>query len=134
VQAGRFPTSSLSRSAVASVALLVLAAARCSSRPVEPLRLDGKVLTVNNTTSEDWNDVRIFVNTYYRMVTPKIAARSQFKAPLDVFVEGYGRRFEFNRTQIRSVRLEASLPGGAPLALDMPFQLSGVAGALGGKK
>ena len=92
------------------------------------------MLTVYNSTSQDWNDVRIFVNTYYRAVTPKIAARSQFKAPLDVFVEAYGRRFEFNRTQIRALRLTATLPGGEPLVLDKPFQLSGVAGALGGKK
>jgi hypothetical protein len=112
----------------------VLTTARCSSPPPEPLRLEGNMLTVNNATSQDWNDVRIFLNTYYRAVTPKIAARSQFKAPLDVFVEGYGRRFDFNRTQIRALRLTATLPGGEPLVLDKPFQLSGVAGALGGKQ
>jgi hypothetical protein len=123
-----------SRPALAMLAVAALAVARCSSPPPQPLRLDGNLLTVNNTTSEDWNDVRIFLNTYYRMVTPKIAARSQFKAPLDVFVEGYGRRFEFSKTQIRALRLEATLPGGGPLALDMPFQVGGVAGALGGKK
>jgi len=119
---------------VAALCWLVLATARCSGPPPEPLQLDGNMLTVYNSTSQDWNDVRIFVNTYYRAVTPKIAARSQFKAPLDVFVEAYGRRFEFNRTQIRALRLTATLPGGEPLVLDKPFQLSGVAGALGGKK
>jgi hypothetical protein len=51
-----------------------------------------------------------------------------------VFVEGYGRRFEFTKTQIRAVRLEATLPGGGPLVLNKPFQSSGVAGALGGQK
>ena len=113
---------------------LMLAMARCSGPPPEPLQLDGNMLTVYNSTSQDWNDVKIFLNTYYRAVTPKIAAHSQFKAPLDVFVEAYGRRFEFNRTQIRAVQLTATLPGGEPLVLDKPFQLSGVAGALGGKK
>ena len=126
--------SRLRRCAVAAVALAALTAAGCSSPPPEPLQLDGNMLTVYNSTSQDWNDVRIFLNTYYRAVTPKIPARSQFKAPLDVFVEAYGRRFEFNRTQIRAVRLTATLPGGEPLVLDKPFQLSGVAGALGGKK
>jgi hypothetical protein len=122
------------RSALAIVALAALAAARCSSPPPEPLRLDGNMLTVYNGTSQDWNDVKIFLNTYYRAVTAKIPAGSQFKAPLDVFVEAYGRRFEFNRTQIRALRLTATLPGGEPLVLDKQFQLSGVAGALGGKK
>ena len=114
------------------------ALAGCSAgKPPEPLRLEGNLLTVNNSTAEDWTNVEIFVNTYYRMVTPKIAARGQFKAPLDVFVEGYGRRFDFGRTQIRAVRLTAKLPDGRDLALDMPFQqngIVGVAGALGGKK
>jgi hypothetical protein len=119
---------------VAVLLSLVLLTARCSGPPPEPLRLDGNMLTVYNSTSQDWNDVKIFVNTYYRAVTSKIPARSQFKAPLDVFVEAYGRRFEFSRTQIRAVRLTATLPGGEPLVLDKPFQLSGVAGALGGKK
>jgi hypothetical protein len=122
------------RSAIASVALLGLLAARCSSPPPEPLQLDGNLLTVHNTTSQDWNDVRVFVNTYYRVVTPKIPARSQFKAPLDVFVEAYGRRFQFSRTQVHAVRLTATLPGGEPLVLDKAFQLGGLAGALGGKK
>jgi len=125
---------SIPRSAIAVVALLALGVARCSSPPVEPLRLDGNMLTVYNATSQDWNDVKIFLNTYYRVVTPKIAAGSQFKAPLDVFVEAYGRRFEFARTQIRALQLTATLPGGQPLVLDKAFQVGGLAGALGGKK
>jgi hypothetical protein len=126
--------SAFRRSAIASVALIGLLATRCSSPPPEPLQLDGNLLTVHNTTSQDWNDVRVFVNTYYRVVTPRIPARSQFKAPLDVFVEAYGRRFQFSRTQVHAVRLTATLPGGEPLVLDKAFQLGGLAGALGGKK
>src|SRR4051812_15053217 len=78
---------------VAALLWLVLATTRCSSPPPEPLQLDGNMLTVYNSTSQDWTGVQIFLNTYYRVVTPKIAARGQFKAPLDVFVEAYGRRF-----------------------------------------
>ena len=124
----------LPRSAITIVALLVLVATGCSSPPPDPLQLNGNLLTVHNATSQDWNDVKIFLNTYYRVVTPKIAAGSQFKAPLDVFVEAYGRRFEFTRTQIRALQLTATLPGGGPLVLDKPFQVGGLAGALGGKK
>jgi hypothetical protein len=116
--------------------LLVLcaAAAACSGPPPEPLQLDGNMLTVYNSTGQDWAQVEIYVNTYYRAVTSKIAAHSQFKAPLDVFVEAYGRRFDFKGAQIKAVRLKAQLPDGKELVLDKPFQVNGLAGALGGKK
>jgi len=123
-----------SRSAAALAAWIVVALSACSSPPPEPLQLAGNLLTVHNSTSEDWNDVSVFLNTYYRIVVPKIAARGQFKAPLDVFVEAYGRRFDFARTQVRAVRLTATLPDGKPLTVDKQFQQGGLAGALGGKK
>lgn len=114
--------------------LVCAAAAGCAGPPPEPLQLDGNLLTVHNSTSQDWDDVKIYLNTHYRAVTPQIPAGSQFKAPLDVFVEAYGRRFNVNGAQIRALRLTATLPGGTPLTLDKQFQLSGLAGALGGKK
>src|SRR5262249_36018289 len=106
----------------------------CSSRPPEPLQLDGNMLTVYNSTAQDWKDVRIYLNDYYRAVTPLIAAHGQFKAPLDVFVEAYGRRFEFNHMQLRAVKLTATLPDGKPFELNKPFEVGGLAGALGGKR
>ena len=115
--------------------LLVAAmAAGCSNPPPEALQLDGPMLTVHNATSEDWLDVKIYVNTHYRGVAPKIEAHGMLKAPLGNFVEAYGRRFNFSGMQIRSVRLTAVRPGGEPLTLDKQFQMSGLAGALGGKK
>lgn len=123
------------RSRLALAAWLACSATTgCAGPPPEPLQLDGNLLTVHNSTSQDWDDVKIYLNTHYRAVTRTIPAGSQFKAPLDVFVEAYGRRFNFNRAQIRSLRLTATLPDGEPLTLDKEFQLSGLAGALGGKK
>jgi len=119
--------------AVVGLAWCAVAAA-CSGPPPEPLQLDGNLLTVYNSTPDDWTNVEIYVNTYYRVVTQKIAARSQFKAPLDVFVEAYGRRFDFKAAQIKAVQLKATLPGGKNVVLDKTFQVSGLAGALGGKK
>ncbi len=116
------------------VAAIALAAASCSPPPREPLRLDGNLLTVDNQTSQDWNDVQIFLNTYFRASYPKIRANSRFQAPLDVFVAGFGQRFDFRRTQIRSLKLTATLPDGRPFELNKPFERSGLAGALGGNK
>jgi hypothetical protein len=92
------------------------------------------MLTVDNQSSQDWNEVQIYLNTYYRVTASKIRAGSRLQAPLDVFVAGFGQRFDFHRMQIHSLKLTAKLPDGQPLELNKQFQLSGLAGALGGKK
>lgn len=115
-------------------AIVALALAGCSGPPPEPLRLDGNLLTVDNQSSDDWSDVEIWLNTYYRVTTRTIRAQSRFQAPLDAFVAGFGQRFEFKRMQIRSLKLTAKMPDGSPLELNKQFQLSGLAGALGGKQ
>ena len=108
--------------------------AACSGPPPEPLRLDGNMLTVDNQSSDDWSNVEIYLNTYYRVTTRTIRANSRFQAPLDVFVAGFGQRFDFKKMQIRTLKLTAKLPDGAPLELNKQFQLGGIAGALGGKQ
>ena len=92
------------------------------------------MLTVHNQTAQDWNEVRIDLNTYFRITPSKIRAGSRFQAPLDVFVAGFGQRFDFRRMQIHSLKLTAKLPDGRPMELNKEFQLSGLAGALGGKR
>ena len=96
------------------------------------------MLTVNNQTSHEWTHVEIWLNTYYRVTTPSIPAGSRFQAPLDVFVAGFGQRFDFRRAQVRDLRLSARLPDGQPFELKKQFDdAGGLAGALrgvGGKK
>ena len=117
-------------------ALLVatLGVGACYKAPPEPLRVDGNMLTVDNQTATDWNDVAIWVNTHYRMITKSVPAHSRFQAPLDTFVEGFGHRFDFKRQQLRDVRMTAKLPDGKPLELKMPFTESGLAGIKLGRK
>jgi hypothetical protein len=109
-------------------------AVSCSRPAREPLTLDGNRLTVDNTTRQEWTNVEIWLNTYYRVTVPGIAAGSRFQAPLDVFVAGFGQRFDFRRMQVKDLRLTAKLPDGRPIELKKQFQLSGLAGALGGKR
>jgi hypothetical protein len=119
----------------ASAAITVLAlVAGCSKPPQEPLKLEGNLLTVDNRSSQDWNAVEIWLNTHYRVTTSSIPAGGRFQVPLDAFVAGFGQRFDFRRAQIRDLRLVAKLPDGKPLELKKPFDGSGLAGALGGKK
>ena len=120
------------RRAIGAVA--VIWSVGCSAPPKEPLQLEGNMLTVENQTSDDWKDVQIDLNMYFRATTSTIIAYSRFQAPLDVFVAGFGQRFDYHRMQIHTLRLSARLPDGKPLVLDKQFQMSGLAGALGGKK
>jgi hypothetical protein len=114
--------------------MALLLAAACTKPPIEPLKLDGNMLTVDNRSSSDWTNVEIWLNYYYRITTPSIKAGSRFQAPLDVFVAGYGQRFDFKKAQIRELRLTAKLPDGQPLELKKEFTSGGLAGAFGGKR
>ena len=106
----------------------------CARQPPDPLQLDRNILTVDNRSPNDWNDVEIWLNTYYRITTPTIRAGSRFQATLDTFVAGFGQRFDFRRAQITDLRLVAKLPDGRPLELKKQFTASGLAGYLGGKR
>ena len=112
--------------------LTCVVAAGCSKPPVDPLQLDGNMLTVDNRTATDWTNVEIWLNTYYRVTVRSIPKESRFQAPLDTFVAGFGQRFDFRRAQVRDLRLTARLPDGQPIELKKQFQGGGLAGALGG--
>ena len=120
----------------ALVLLLCVCAAGCTSAPPpDPLQLDRNILTVANRTTQDWTNVEIWLNIYYRVKVASIPAESRFQAPLDTFVAGFGQRFDYRRTQITALRLTAILPDGTPLEQKKRFEQAGLAGALsGGKK
>jgi len=120
--------------AVLMVAALCSVAAGCSKAAVDPIQLDRNLVTVDNRSPTDWNNVEIWLNTYYRVTTSSIPAGGRFQAPLDTFVAGYGQRFDFRRMQITDVRLSAKLPDGKPLEMKKQFPASGLAGYLGGKR
>ena len=116
---------------------LALAAAGCAKIPADPMQLDGGLLTVDNTTSDEWQRVEIWLNYYYRVTATSIPPHTRMQTPLDAFMAGFGQRFDYHRTQIRDLRLTATLPGGKPFELKKQFEEPGLAGALkpfGGKK
>jgi hypothetical protein len=119
---------------VGVVLALIVATAGCYTPPDEPLKLERNLLTVDNHSTEDWNHVEIWLNTYYRVTAKSVRAGSRFQAPLDTFVAGFGQRFDFRRAQIRDLRLTATLPDGKPLEIRKQFDVGGLAGALGGGK
>ena len=119
----------------AAVAVLIACAAACREKPpIEPLQLDGNLLTVDNRSEQEWKNVEIWLNRNHSVRIPSIAAGSRLQVPLDSFVAGFGQRFNYKRTQITDLRLKATLPDGKPIELQHEFTQSGLAGAFGGKR
>jgi hypothetical protein len=98
----------------------------CSGPPPDPLQLDGNLLTVRNQTSRDWFHVEIWLNTYYRQTADTIPPRGVYQAPLDTFVAGFGQRFNFQRMQVKDLRLTARTGDGKPFELKKEFLVSGL--------
>jgi hypothetical protein len=113
------------------VVLLALLTSACSKKPVDPLRLEAGRLTVTNTGKEDWTRVQIWVNRQYRLTVDSIPAGQQLQTPLSIFVEAYGRRFDFSRQQIKDLRLEAVTTSGRPVDMRMDLKGSGLSGLAG---
>jgi hypothetical protein len=106
--------------------VVAMTVAACSGPPPEPLKLDGNMLTVDNRTTQEWQHVEIWLNTYYRITADSIPPNGRFQTPLDNFVAGFGQRFEFRRMQIKDLRLTAKLPDGSPLELKKEFRVGGL--------
>ncbi len=117
------------RPVLALAALLAVAACACGKSPeIEPFRLEGKRLTVNNTSKNNWQQVEISINRQYRVAVPEILAGQRFDVALDAFLDVYGNHFYYQRQQVRDVHLTATVPGGAPVDAHMEFARSGLEG------
>jgi hypothetical protein len=112
---------------------LACAGAACRTVEPEPITVERNQLTVDNRSPQDWTNVEIAINFYYRIRTPKIEAGSRFTTTLDTFSAGFGQRFDWRRAQLRDLKLTATLPGGKPFELTKDFSDAGLLRALGGK-
>jgi hypothetical protein len=117
----------------AGVALAILlpslTVAACSKpQEIDPLHIEGSRLTINNRTKGDWNDVQVWINRQYRVVTPHVEAGQRVDVSLDAFLDVYGNHFYYRRQMIRDVHLMAKGAGNAPVDMHMDFHRSGLAG------
>jgi hypothetical protein len=110
---------------MAAALLWCLSLACTSQPPIDPLRLNGGRLTVNNRTADVWNDVEIKINRQYRVVVPQILPGQRFDAPVEAFLDVYGNHFRYARQQIKDVHLTGTA-NGKPLELTMDFPRSGL--------
>lgn len=127
-------TGTLGGRLLGCVLLASVIGAGCRKPPDEPLVLERNMLTVSNQSSDDWSNVEIWLNTYFRVTASSVPAGGRFQAPLDTFVAGFGQRFDFRRTQITDLRLTAKRPDGSPIEIKKRFAKGGLAGALGGNR
>src|SRR5262245_65664457 len=110
------------------------AGAACSERARPALNLDGTRLTIYNDTDETWSHVEVILNHHFRIQPKDIEPDGIVQAPLDIFVAGYGQRFNFKTMQIKDLRLTAKRPNGEPIELRYEFRNGGLQDALGGFK
>jgi len=117
------------RSTAAFAIVLAALAIGCGKSPaIEPFVLEGKRLTVNNTSKDAWKDVRIQINRQYLVQVPEIVAGQRFDVTLDAFLDVYGNHFYYERQQIKDVHLTANVAGGPPVDTHMEFTRSGLEG------
>ena len=115
-------------------ALLALTIGCRDKPPIDPLKLDGGMLTVDNRSSNDWTGVEIWLNRNHSVRIASIPAGGRQQVPLDAFVAGFGQRFNYKRTQITDLRLKGKLPDGSPFEIKKEFTVGGLEGAFGGKR
>jgi len=106
--------------------------AACYKPQPEVLTLNGSIVTIDNRSAEEWTDVEIWLNTHFRMTAKSIPAHGRLQSPLNFFVAGFGQHFDYNRMQIRDLRLTATLPGGKRFEVKKAFEQDGLTGALSG--
>jgi hypothetical protein len=106
--------SALSRSralvGLAILAGLILVAA-CGREPLPALKCDSSRLQIQNQTERTWSEVEIWLNDHYRVQIPSLAPKQLAVVPLDVFVAGYGQRFNPKKQVVYGI--EVSVRDGA---------------------
>ena len=107
---------------VLAVLTLLYVTAACGADKLQPLTLDGGKLVIRNDTDEEWKNVELWLNWYYRAVIPSVPAHGRVDATLDSFMEGYGRRFDYAHTMVKDLKLTARRPNGETLELKLPFK------------
>ena len=106
----------------------VLGVAACRKDVPQALDLQGSQLQINNDTGDNWNNVELWLNQYFRATVSSIPAHSRYKVPLSSFVSGYAQRFDFGHMQVHALRMTAKRPDGTIIDMNKAFEKGGLAG------
>ena len=105
------------RQLVVAIGCAISLLAGCRGKP-EPIRVNGGRLVVENQTRQEWRDVVVTVNSYYRGGGSSLAPGGRLETALTNFTTGLGQRFDTNRERVRRVEVRAKTAGGEPVAID----------------
>ena len=104
--------------ALASLALPAgLGALACRTPPPEPITFVDRAIVVQNLTTDEWQNVEVWLNDHYRVTRSRMPPGERFSIPLSAFVAGFGQRYDVARQPIRGVEVTASAPGGRMVKL-----------------
>jgi len=96
----------------AAVLAWALAVSACSAPPPEPITFIDRAIIVENLTTEEWQNVEVWLNDHYRVTKSRMPPGERFSIPFSAFVAGFGQRFDAARQPIRGVEVNATAPGG----------------------
>jgi hypothetical protein len=92
-------------------------ATACRTQPAEPITFADRSVVVENLTSEEWQNVEVWLNDHYRVTRSRMPPGERFNIPFSMFVAGFGQRFDPARQPIRGVEVNATSAGGRPVRL-----------------
>ena len=87
---------------------------RGCDRALPAITVDGGAILVRNQTTEDWKNVRIWVNDYYSGTASEIRAGSFVREPVTRFVAAQGQTMK-STTPVTSVVVLGTSSSGKPL-------------------
>jgi hypothetical protein len=94
-----------------------LPGAACRDEPPEPITFVDRAIVVQNLTSDEWQNVEVWLNHHYRVTKSRMPPGERFSIPFSAFVAGFGQRFDAARQPIRGVEVNAAGPGGAKVRI-----------------
>jgi len=105
------------RSFVLALVFLIAGITACDKEVPRPIIVADNVVTVQNATSEEWRNVEVWLNYHYRVTRSSMPPGERFGIPLNVFVAGFGQRFDVRRQVVQTVQVKATASSGAPIDL-----------------
>jgi hypothetical protein len=103
---------------VAALIVVFLTSPRRLKEP--PIRVEGPRLIVENQTGQEWRNVTVTVNAYYRGQAASLAPGGRLETRLGTFMTGLGQYFNPAREPVRTVQVRATDASGQPVAIDWP--------------
>jgi hypothetical protein len=79
----------------------------CRSDERQAIQVGEGRVVVTNLTGTRWSDIDIWLNDYYRAQARALAPNQRLEVPLDVFVAGFGQRFDAGRQQPAGLEVTA---------------------------